>query len=164
MECLSDRALAMFAEAERRLKWDRFYIGMAVYVASASKDPSTQVGAVIIRPNNTVASVGYNGFPRGMNDDPAIYADRTLKYSRIVHAEMNAILNAQGPVDGCTLYTSSLPPCDRCAVFVVQAGIKRVVFEEPSTDLLERWGDSLAATAAIFEEAGIEMIPLPRSN
>lgn len=141
----------------RTTKWDDFYLGMAAYVATASKDPSTQVGAVIVRPNNTLASVGYNGFPRGMNDDPELYANREVKYSRIVHAEMNAILNANGSVDGCTLYTSALPPCDRCAVFVVQAGITRVVYEQPSDGVLERWADSIAKTADIFREAGIAM-------
>jgi len=140
-------------------KWDRFYIGMAQYVATASKDPSTKVGAVIVRPNNTIASVGYNGFPRGMSDASELYEDRETKYSRIVHAEMNAILNAHGPVDGCTLYTSALPPCDRCAVFVVQAGIQRVVFENPNAELMARWADSLQRTAAIFTEAGIPMTP-----
>lgn len=144
--------------------WDRWYIDMARHVATASLDPSTKVGAVITRPNKTVASVGYNGFPRGMSDDPSLYDDRTTKYSRIVHAEMNAILNAMGSVDGCTLYTSQLPPCDRCAVFVVQAGIRRVVYERPTDELLERWGESLKSTAAIFEDAGVEMVELSRQD
>lgn len=138
----------------RQVKWDDFYIGMAQYTATASKDPSSKVGAVIVRPNNTIASVGYNGFPRGMSDAPELYADRPTKYSRVVHAEMNAILNAHGPVDGCTLYCTFLP-CDRCAVFVVQAGIKRVVSPSPTADQMERWGASLEASKAIFEEAGV---------
>lgn len=143
----------------RQQKWDNFYIGMAKYMATASKDPSTKVGAVIVRPNNTIASVGYNGFPRGMSDDPSLYNDRPTKYSRVVHAEMNAILNAQGSVDGCTLYTSALPPCDRCAVFVVQAGISRVVYETIADPALaERWAESLAKTTDIFIEAGIPLI------
>lgn len=144
---------------ERIDKWDGFYLGMAQYIATASKDPSTKVGAVIVRPNNTVISVGYNGFPRGMSDAPELYEDRETKYSRIVHAEMNAILNAHGPVDGCTLYCTFIP-CDRCAVFVVQAGITRVVSPEPSPELAERWGPSLAATRAIFQEAGVMMTTL----
>lgn len=148
----------------RVLKWDLFYLGMAEYISTASKDPSTKVGAVIVRPNNTLASVGYNGFPRGMSDDDGLYADRETKYSRIVHAEMNAILNAQGPVDKCTLYTSKLPPCDRCAVFVVQAGIKRVVYDAPGDDLWERWGPSLEKTFAIFDEAGIDMTAIHPSQ
>ena len=134
--------------------WDRWYLDLARQVATASKDPSTKVGAVIVRPNNTIASVGYNGFPRGMSDAPELYEDRPTKLSRIVHGEMNAILNAQGPVDGCTLYCTFMP-CDRCAVFVVQAGIARVVSPEPSASELERWGESIAKTREIFREAGI---------
>jgi dCMP deaminase len=143
----------------RREKWDRWYLGMVAYVATASKDPSTKVGAVIVRPDLTVAAVGYNGFPRGMSDDPALYADRPTKYSRIVHGEMNAILNAHGAVDGCTLYVP-FPPCDRCAVHVVQAGIKRVVYEEPSEDIKSRWSEQFKQTAAIFEDAGMEVTVL----
>ncbi len=150
-------------ECDRTSKWDRFYLGMAEYVATASKDPSTKVGSVIVRPNNTIASVGYNGFPRGMSDDPALYADRETKYSRIVHAEMNAILNAHGPVDGFTLY-NTFPPCDRCAVFVVQAGIRRVVTLSVPTEAADRWASSLAKTAAIFADAGVVMVELPRQD
>lgn len=134
--------------------WDRWYLRLAHQVSTASLDPSTKVGAVLVRQNKTLASVGYNGFPRGMSDDPELYADRPTKYSRIVHAEMNAILNAQGPVDGCTLYTTFMS-CDRCAVFVVQAGISRVVAPIPTEADLERWGTSFEAAHAIFTEAGI---------
>lgn len=162
IEQMSDRAKAIFAEADRRMKWHYFYLGMAQYVSSASKDPSTKVGSVIVRPNNTIASVGYNGFPRGMSDDPALYADRETKYSRIVHAEMNAILNAHGPVDGFTLY-NTFPPCDRCAVFVVQAGIKEVVSLDVPPEAADRWADSLAKTGAIFADAGVSLNLFPRT-
>lgn len=155
--------LDMLANVERNRreqKWDRFFLGMADYVSRASKDPSTKVGAVIARDDMTVASVGYNGFPRGMDDHDHLYADREVKYSRVVHAEMNAILNAHGSVKGCTLYTSALPPCDRCAVFVVQAGIIRVVYENPAAEIAERWAASLSKTRAIFREARIPMVGL----
>jgi dCMP deaminase len=144
----------------RREKWDRRFIDLMKVAESWSKDPSTQVGAVIVRPDLTVASIGYNGFPRGMSDDDALYADRPTKYSRIVHGEMNAILNAHGTVEGCTLYVP-FPPCDRCAVHVVQAGIKRVVYLEPTADIKSRWGEAFVATAAIFADAGIEVTELP---
>jgi dCMP deaminase len=136
--------------------WDPYFLGMATYVARKSKDPSTQVGAVIVRPDKTVASVGFNGFPRGMNDDAALYENREIKLSRVIHAEMNAILNAHGPVEGYTLYCTLLP-CDRCAVFVVQAGIQRVVTMFPPAALKERWGDAFERTEAIFREAGVRL-------
>lgn len=145
---------------EHREKWDRRFIDLMKVAEGWSKDPSTKVGAVIVRPDLTVASIGYNGFPRGMSDDAELYADRPTKYSRIVHGEMNAILNAHGSVDGCTLYVP-FPPCDRCAVHVVQAGIKRVVYIEPTDDIKSRWADAFVQTAAIFADAGIEVTELP---
>jgi dCMP deaminase len=163
LDDLSPGRQRIFADAQRRAKWDCFYLGMAEYVATASKDPSTKVGSVIVRPTNTVASVGYNGFPRGLSDAPELYEDRETKYSRVVHAEMNAILNAHGPVDGFTLY-NTFPPCDRCAVFVVQAGIKRVVTRAVPVEAADRWASSLAKTAAIFAEAGVEMVVIPRQD
>lgn len=142
-------------KAARRAKWDPHWLGMAQYMARVSKDPSTKVGAVIVRPDMTLAAVGFNGFARGMCDHDHLYEDRDVKYSRVIHAEMNAILNAHGPVDGCTLYTT-FAPCDRCAVFVIQAGIRRVVSPIAPPELQERWGESLAKTAAFFEEGNIE--------
>jgi dCMP deaminase len=143
-----------------REKWDRRFIDLMKVAEGWSKDPSTKVGAVIVRPDLTVASIGYNGFPRGMSDDDALYADRPTKYSRIVHGEMNAILNAHGSVQGCTLYVP-FPPCDRCAVHVVQAGITRVVYVEPTEDIKSRWSEAFVQTAAIFDDAGIEVTVLP---
>lgn len=146
------------AEAAKRREWDGFFLDMAALVASRSKDPSTKVGAVIVAPDGkNVRSIGYNGFPRGMADDDSLYADREVKYSRIVHAEMNAILNAERRVDGCTLYCTLLP-CDRCAVFVVQAGITRVVTPQPDADIESRWGESFNKTRDIFAEAGVVVV------
>lgn len=108
-------------------KWDRRFLDMAAFVATWSKDPSTQVGAVIVRPDRTIASVGYNGFPRGVSDDDARYADRSLKYPMIVHAEMNAILSAKEPLLGYAIYVTPLAPCATCAGAIIQSGIKRVV-------------------------------------
>lgn len=147
------------ADRERTVKWDRRFIDLMNVVGSWSKDPSTKVGAVIVRPDLTVASIGYNGFPRGIKDDLRL-EDRPTKYSLIVHGEINAILNAHGPVRGCTLYVP-FPPCDRCAVQVVQAGIARVVYVEPTADIESRWGDAFVKTNAIFKEAGVEVTVLP---
>lgn len=141
-------------------KWDERFLEMTDLVGGWSKDPSTKVGAVIVREDKTVASVGYNGFPRGMSDDAGLYADRPTKYSRIVHGEMNAILNAHGTVTGCTLFVPMLC-CDRCAVHVIQAGIKRVVCRLPSEDMQSRWGDAFEQTRAMFKEAGVEVMEYP---
>lgn len=131
---------------------------MAEYVSTASKDPSTKVGSVIVRPDRTVASVGFNGFPKGMLDDPDIYKNRELKYSRIIHAEMNALLFCKEKPTGYTLYTWPFPPCDRCAVHMVQAGIARVVsrgsLEDPKWS---RWYKSWELAMEAFQEAGVKV-------
>jgi dCMP deaminase len=125
-------------------KWDRRFLEMAKLVASWSKDPSTKCGAVIVRPDKTVCSVGYNGFPRGMEDKPEWYANRQQKYPRIVHSDMNALLSSRDQsMEGYTLYGYPFIPCDRCFVHIMQAGIKRIVCPEPSRDLRMRWGESL---------------------
>src|SRR5574337_31035 len=94
--------------------WDNFYLRLAQFVSTASKDPSTKAGAVIVRPNGSVAGVGFNGFPQRMPDDPELYANRDEKYSRVVHCEINAQLFATDPsLAGYTLYTWPFAPCDQ---------------------------------------------------
>lgn len=129
---------------------------LAKLVASWSKDPSTQTGAVIVRPDRTIIAVGYNGFPKGLNDEARLYANREWKYSRIVHCEMNAVLNAKQSVEGCTLYTYPFASCDRCAVHMIQAGIKTCVFPKLPKKLEKRWKESVAKTKMYFGEAGVK--------
>lgn len=135
-------------------KWDERYLEMAELVATWSKDPSTKVGAVIVRPDKTIASVGYNGFPRGCLDDPKYYKEREVKYARVIHAEMNAILNAKEPLGGYTLYTT-FPTCSQCAASIIQAGIKRVVWRMWSTQN-GRWRGSVSIALQMYQEAGVE--------
>ena len=109
-------------------KWDHRFLELATLIASWSKDPSTQVGAVIVDPiTRHIKSVGYNGFPRGIFDDPAILEDRPAKYALMVHAEENALLNAEQSVRGFTLYCTLFPCLEKCTKQIIQAGIKRVV-------------------------------------
>lgn len=141
--------------------WDIRYVQLARLVASWSKDPSTQTGAVIVRSDNSVASLGYNGFPRGINDLPERYEDREVKYSYIVHCEMNAVLSAHSPVTGSTLYTWPFLSCDRCAVHMIQAGITRAVAPSCPPDKADRWAAIFAETKSRFEEAGVEWVEIP---
>lgn len=123
-----------------RPTWDQFYLSLAQFISQRSKDPSTKCGAVIVRPDNSVCSVGYNGFPRLMKDDPALYNDRDEKYSRVIHAEINALMHSRETVKGYTVYTHPFIPCERCFVQLVQAGIARFVSPKPTVDALTRWG------------------------
>jgi dCMP deaminase len=135
-------------------KWDARFIELAKMVASWSKDPSTKTGAVIVRADKTVVSVGYNGFPKNMSDDSALYENRETKYSRVVHCEINALIHAYQQLAGCTLYTWPFASCDRCAVQMLQAGITRFVFPAPSADALSRWASAFELSKSYFEEAG----------
>lgn len=140
----------------REAKWHRRFLDIAQVVASWSKDPNKQVGAVIVRQDRTVASFGYNGFPRGVNDDPVILADREEKNARIVHAEVNAVLNARERLDGHTLYVwppGSGPTCDRCAGVVIQSGINRVVYEH--TDVKSNWAQAHERAIDMYTQAGV---------
>lgn len=139
------------------LKWDQRFLTLAELIAGWSKDPSTQTGAVIVRPDKTIASVGYNGFARGMSDSPQLYADREVKYERIIHCEMNAVLTSREPLTGYTLYTWPFLSCPRCAVHMVQAGITRCVAPECPEHLKERWEESLNRARSYFEEAGVNV-------
>lgn len=138
-------------------KWDSRFLELAQVVSTWSKDPSTQTGAVIVRPDKTVVSLGFNGFPPGLADTMERLSDRQLKYEYTVHCEMNALLLTRESVKGCTLYTWPFLSCCRCAVHVVRAGIARVVAPSASEDLLSRWADSLARTKGIYAEVGISV-------
>lgn len=140
--------------------WHRWFLGMAAYVATASKDPSTQVGAVIVGPNKAIVSTGFNGFPSVMWDRKEWYADREEKLSRIIHAEMNALLFANSPTQGCTLYTHPCIPCDRCMVYMLQAGITKFVAPTPSAEVEARWGAAFERTRSYAKESGVMLMEI----
>ena len=138
-----------------KTSWDDRFLGLAAHIATWSKDPSTKCGAVLVRPDRTIASLGYNGFPRGIEDAPELYANREEKYKRVVHAEMNAMLFAREPVAGMTLYTWPCLPCCRCATCIIQMGIVRVVAPYGSRELWDRHDFEL--TCRMLDEALIEV-------
>jgi len=133
-------------------KWDARFLELAQLVASWSKDPSTKVGAVIVRPNRTVLSMGYNGFPRGVGDFVDRYADREIKYQMVVHAEANAIVSAAESLLGMTMY-GTLYPCCECAKLIIQSGIQTLVV--PRAERLERYAESMARSERMFVESGV---------
>lgn len=145
--------------------WDQRFLDLATLVSGWSKDPSTKCGAVIVGPDRRVISVGFNGFPKGMPDDPVLLAERSEKYSRIVHCEVNALLYAGGTVpEGASLYNVPFTCCDRCVVQMLQGGIKRFVAPLPSRDVLERWSESIDKTRKYIKECGGELVELHYSQ
>ena len=124
----------------RQKVWDEYFINIASTVATKSKDPSTKVGAVLVRPkSNALISTGYNGFPSRIVDDEAVMSTRVpslkvpiTKYDIVIHAEMNAILHALCDLDGATLYCTH-QPCNDCLKHIIAVGIARVVYANPYT-------------------------------
>lgn len=137
-------------------KWLNRFLYLAKEVSTWSKDPSTGVGAVIARPDKTVASLGFNGLPRSIEDSLWRLNDRSLKYPLTIHAEENAILNARESLNGYTICIYPLPPCfDKCAPKIIQAGLSRVAFPQIPEDAEGRWIESAEKSFVILEEAGV---------
>lgn len=143
---------------DRQHKWDHRFLALAEHIAEWSKDPSTRVGAVIVRPDLTVASFGFNGFPRGVGDWAVRLDKRPIKYAMIVHAEINAILHAREPLHGYCIYTSALHPCSQCAAAIIQTGIARVVSPAPAVD--PKWEDNMRIARTMLDEADVEVVEI----
>ena len=137
-------------------KWDKRFLALATHIAGWSKDPSTQVGCVVVGPDREIRSTGFNGFPRGIEDSIARLENRELKYPLICHAEENAIMHAARigiSLKGCTAYVT-WPPCSRCARSLIQAGVDEVVYPAES-EIPERWGDDFEIATSMMNEAGV---------
>ena len=141
------------------LSWDEYFMSMAHLSALRSKDPNTQVGACIVNPEKRVVGLGYNGFPKGCNDDDFPW-DRKgdfleTKYPYVVHAELNAILNSIQDLKNCTIYVS-LFPCNECAKAIIQSGFTCVVYESDKYNGTE----GNIASKKMFRDAGVELVQL----
>lgn len=140
--------------------WDKFFVEMADFVSQKSKDPSTKIGAVIVGQDNEVVAIGFNGFPRSVEDTnvPTRY-ERPTKYEYTEHAERNAIFNAArigASVHGCSLYMNAHPvPCTDCTRAVIQSGISTIIGPTESK-MGPHWEDNLRTAKTMLEEAGIE--------
>ena len=131
-----------------------------------SKDPSTQVGAVVVGPDREILSTGFNGFPRGIEDTLERLTNRDLKLGLIVHAEMNAILQAARngvSTKGRKLYLAATdgsgqvwggPPCTRCTVEIIQSGVSEIV-SRPFKTGFSHWKSSLEVSLVLLKEAGV---------
>jgi dCMP deaminase len=113
---------------DKQYRFDMHYMRLAHLVGfDLSKDPSTKVGALILGADQRSVSVGYNGFPAGTFESPDLWQDRSEKYPRVIHAEINALLNCPFSTIGATIYCS-LFPCHHCLGCIINAGITRIVY------------------------------------
>ncbi len=137
------------------ISWDECFMRMAHVIADRSKDPSTQAGAVIADGQNVVVGLGYNGFPRGI-DDGVLPWERegnflNSKYAYVCHAEENAVYNANKSTTGCKLYCT-LFPCNECAKTIIQNGIEEVIFESDKYHDV----DTFIAGRRLLDAAGVK--------
>ncbi len=113
------------------ISWDQYFMGVALLSSKRSKDPNTQVGACIINTDKRIIGIGYNGFPSALSDDEFPWEKEgnfsNTKYPYVVHAEMNAILNATQSLKNASIYVT-LFPCHECAKMLIQSGIKEIVY------------------------------------
>ena len=140
------------------ISWDEYFMGVAMLAARRSKDPNTQVGACIVSPDNIIVSTGYNGMPKGCSDDefPWEREGEDTKYPYVVHAELNAVLNANGRnLRGCSLYVA-LFPCNECTKAIIQSGIKEVFY------LSDKYADTMGniASKRMLMAAGVKFTQL----
>lgn len=141
---------------ENYLKWDEYFMGIALLSAERSKDPHTSVGACIVSQDNKILSVGYNGMPRGCSDNEYPWcresaSDLEAKYLYVCHAELNAILNYTGTnMLHAKIYTT-LFPCNECTKALIQAGIAEVIY------LSDKYSDTSSVIAAkrMMKSAGV---------
>jgi len=144
-------------EETTRPTWDQTFLALAKEVAKRSKDPSTKVGAVIVGPDHEIRSMGYNCFPRGVNDSAPKRLERPLKYKWVEHSERNAIFNAARvgiPLKGCSMVISWLP-CSDCVRAIIQSGIVSIVVDDIS--IPSRWREDFVVSMTMLREAGIKI-------
>ena len=143
------------------INWDEYFMGIAMLAARRSKDPNTQVGACIVSDDNIIISTGYNGMPKGCSDDEFPWDrkgenEAATKYPYVVHAELNAILNASGrDLRGSRIYVA-LFPCNECAKAIIQSGIKEVLY------LSDKYATTPATLASkrMLNAAGVKLTQL----
>jgi len=148
---------------EDRLEW---YFKIARTIAEASCDTSTKVGCIVVGPDKEIRAQGYNGFPRGVDDEDERWHKRPAKYDYVVHAEANAVANAArtgAQLKGCTAYVTA-PPCCNCAGLLINAGVAKVVWPSfvedgiTSQSLTDRWRVSFRRALELFDAAGVKVV------
>lgn len=126
------------------MTWERYAYNLAVVAAQKSKDPYIKVGCCLLRNDNSVASLGYNGFPAGMQEE---WSNRDERRKYVVHSEINALRYVKP--NECYLIATTLLPCNDCLKSLASYGIKKIVYgevykQDPSTlELAKKFGIEL---------------------
>ena len=138
--------------------WDQRFLNLAKHISEWSKDPSTKVGCVVVGPDREIRSTGFNGLPRGIEDNDERLNNREIKYPLICHAEENAIMHAARigiSLKNCTAYVT-WPPCTRCARSLIQAGVSTIIYPK-DIEIPERWMEDFNLSLNMLKEAKINI-------
>jgi dCMP deaminase len=142
-------------------EWDIRFIEQAEHIKTWSKDPRRKVGCVLVR-DKRILSTGYNGFPKGVSDLEARLNNKALKNLIIVHAEVNAVIQAAlhgTSTEGATAY-STYHPCTQCASTLINAGVTKIVSPSPEFCADSR-RDNFKTSSDILLEAGVSVLYYP---
>lgn len=149
--------------SEYNSKWDIRFMRITKEVRTWSKDPSTKIGAIIVR-DKRILCTGYNGLPQGLEDSEERLNNRELKYQCVVHAEMNVLYNALSnniDINGGTLYVYGLPVCSECSKGIIQARISKIFQCVPEANNTPKWKESNVISKTFFDEVNIPVIDFP---
>ena len=138
--------------------WDQRFLNLAKHISQWSKDPSTKVGCVVVGPDREIRSTGFNGLPRGVEDNDERLNNREIKYPLICHAEENAIMHAARigiSLKKCTAYVT-WPPCTRCARSLIQAGVSTIIYPK-DIEIPDRWMEDFNLSLNMLKEAKINI-------
>ena len=138
--------------------WDQRFLNLAKHISEWSKDPSTKVGCVVVGPDREIRSTGFNGLPRGIEDNDERLNNREIKYPLICHAEENAIMHAARigiSLKDCTAYVT-WPPCTRCARSLIQAGVSTIIYPK-EIEIPDRWMEDFNLSLNMLKEARINI-------
>ena len=138
--------------------WDQRFLNLAKHISEWSKDPSTKVGCVVVGPDREIRSTGFNGLPRGIEDNDERLNNREIKYPLICHAEENAIMHAARigiSLKDCTAYVT-WPPCTRCARSLIQAGVSTIIYPK-DIEIPDRWMEDFNLSLNMLKEAKINI-------
>ena len=137
--------------------WDQYFMGLAYYTSIRSHDSQTKVGCVIVNEHNNIVSMGYNGFPKSV-DDSNLPIVRPEKYPFMVHAEENAISNIiSKSYNNLKVYLTHFP-CHRCAKLLWQNNIKKWYIE--AGNLVDSSSEDDIKVYKLLEENGLEIIEI----
>lgn len=153
----------MTDQVSRREKWDTRFLQLAQLISSWSKDPTTKVGCVIVNSNDVVIGMGFNGFPQGGVDDEEILANKDRKRLRTVHAEMNALHFATGPIAGARIYVTH-HPCAACVANLLQHKPAEINIPKGISELGKDWDASVKEAKAMLEEYDVHVYEIPLST